>query len=42
MKCFHHNDIDGYCAAAIVARYTENYNKDDYIEYDYSFPLPLE
>ena len=42
MKCFHHNDIDGYCAAAIVARYTESYNKDNFIEYDYSFPLPLE
>ena len=42
MKCFYHNDIDGYCAAAIVARYTSDYDKNDYIEYSYSSPLPLE
>lgn len=42
MKCFHHNDIDGISSAAIVARYTNNYNPDDYIMYDYSFPIPTE
>ena len=40
MKCFHHNDIDGKAAGAIVARKTGNYNKADYIMYDYSTPIP--
>ncbi len=42
MKCFYHNDIDGKCSGAIVARYTNNYRKDDYIEYDYSTSIPVE
>lgn len=42
MKCFYHNDIDGRCAASIVARWTNNYNKKDYIEYDYNEPIPTE
>ena len=42
MKVFHHNDIDGLSSAAIVARFTENYNPDNYIMYDYSVPLPTE
>lgn len=42
MKCFHHNDIDGKAAGAIVARKTGNYNKADYIMYDYSTPIPTE
>lgn len=42
MKVFHHNDIDGLGAAAIVARFTQNYNPDNYYEYDYSKPLPTE
>ena len=42
MKCFYHNDIDGLSAAAIVARFTNNYCPDDYIEYDYSKPIPVE
>ena len=42
MKCFHHNDIDGKAAGAIVARKTGNYNKADYIMYDYSKPIPTE
>ena len=42
MKCFHHNDIDGKAAGAIVARKTGNYNKADYIIYDYSKPIPTE
>ncbi len=33
MKCFHHNDMDGYCSA-IVATETKDYNQDDY-ELDY-------
>jgi len=35
MKVFYHNDHDGYCAGAIIANYTGNYNKDDYFEVDY-------
>lgn len=42
MKCFYHNDIDGKCAGAMVARKTGNYNKDNYIMYDYSKPIPTE
>lgn len=42
MKCFYHNDIDGKCAGSIVARFTGNYNKEDYIMYDYSAPYPTE
>lgn len=40
MKCIYHNDMDGRCAGALVARYTGNYNKDDFIECSYTqFPL---
>lgn len=42
MKCFYHNDIDGKSAGAIVARFTGNYNKEDYIMYDYSKPVPTD
>lgn len=42
MKCFYHNDMDGKCAGAIVARATGNYNENDYIMYDYSKPIPTE
>ncbi|MBR4590368.1 MAG: hypothetical protein IKO36_06905 [Bacteroidaceae bacterium] len=42
MKVFHHNDIDGLSAAAVVARFTQNYNPDNYYMYDYSIPLPTE
>lgn len=41
MKCFHHNDMDGRSAGAIVALYEDNYNQDDFIEVDYMQPLPL-
>ena len=41
MKCFHHNDMDGYCSAAIVASETKDYNQDDYIEIDYVTPIPV-
>lgn len=41
MKCFHHNDMDGYCSAAIVAAETKDYNQDDYIEIDYVTPIPV-
>ena len=37
MKCFYHaSDMDGWCSAAIVAKYTNNYNKEDYIGIDYN------
>lgn len=42
MKCFYHNDIDGKCAGSIVARVTGNYDKKDYIMYDYESPIPTE
>lgn len=42
MKCFYHNDLDGRCAGSIVAQYTGNFNKEDYIEVDYVMDLPLD
>lgn len=42
MKCFHHNDLDGRCAGAVVAQYTQNYNQEDYFEVDYIKPLPID
>jgi oligoribonuclease NrnB/cAMP/cGMP phosphodiesterase (DHH superfamily) len=35
MKCFYHNDLDGRCAGSIVAKYENNYNKEDFFEVDY-------
>ena len=35
MKCFHHNDLDGRCAGAIVSLYMDNKNPSDFIEVDY-------
>jgi len=42
MKCFYHNDMDGRCAASIVAEYYENFDRENYIEVDYIQPLPLD
>lgn len=42
MKCFHHNDMDGYASAAIVAAETNDYNKEDYYEIDYVSEIPVE
>lgn len=36
MICYHHNDLDGRCAAAVVAYYFNNYDPNNYIESDYS------
>ena len=35
MKCFHHTDMDGWCAAAIVAIKENSKNMSDFIEIDY-------
>lgn len=42
MKCFHHTDIDGKCAGAMVARYTDNYDKNNYIPYNYDGDIPID
>lgn len=42
MKVFHHNDLDGRCAGAVVAWFTRERNQEDYFEVDYIKPLPLE
>lgn len=42
MKCFYHNDMDGRCAAALVAHYTGNRNTENYFEVDYRNPLPID
>ncbi len=36
MKVLHHNDLDGYTSARIIANYTNNFNKEDYFVTDYS------
>ncbi len=42
MKCFYHNDLDGRCAGSIVAKYENNYNKENFYEVDYVMNLPLD
>jgi len=42
MKCYHHDDIDGRSAAAIVAEHENNYNPKDYIEMNYDRTIPLD
>ena len=42
MKCIFHADLDGRCAGAIVAYFTNNYNPDNYIEANYNDILPVE
>lgn len=39
MRCFYHNDLDGHCSAAIVARV---FPECKMTEMDYSKPVPLE
>ncbi len=42
-KIFHHNDADGRCAAAIMARYCKNHGYDcEFIEMDYKDRIPVE
>lgn len=36
LLCYHHNDLDGRCAAAVVAHYFKDKNPDNYIESDYT------
>jgi oligoribonuclease NrnB/cAMP/cGMP phosphodiesterase (DHH superfamily) len=42
MKCFYHNDLDGRCAGSIVAKYENNYIKENFFEVDYVMNLPLD
>ena len=35
MKIFHHNDLDGRCAGALVSYYTDNREPRNFIEVDY-------
>lgn len=39
MKCFYHNDLDGRCAGSIVARFENNYNRENFYEVDYIIDL---
>lgn len=39
MICFHHNDLDGWCAAAVVAKFNPECR---FVEVDYSTRLPVE
>lgn len=44
MICFHHNDLDGHCAGAIVRKYVqENFpgTEQRYIEVDYAIPFTM-
>lgn len=46
MICFHHNDLDGRCSAAIVNKYMRNQENDGtgfhFIELDYKDIVPVE
>lgn len=42
MKVIHHNDNDGRAAAAIITQLTGNRNPNDYIEIDYTKPIPID
>lgn len=42
MKCFHHNDNDGRCAASIVSIIENNTNPNDFIELNYPEKFPLD
>lgn len=42
MKCIHHLDLDGHSAGAVVAFATQNYNPDDFFEWDYNAPIPVD
>lgn len=46
MKCFYHNDMDGHCAGAIVARAMKNQEDDgtefEYIEINYNRSFPFD
>ena len=42
MKCIAHADLDGRCAGAIVAYFTNNYNPENYIEANYNDILPVD
>ena len=39
MKCFHHNDLDGRCAAYWVYHYNPDMKKEDFIEIDYDMNI---
>lgn len=39
MKCFHHDDLDGKSAGAIVAFFENDYNKEDFFKVDYVMDL---
>lgn len=36
MHCYHHNDMDGMCAARIIAEYTKVYDQSSYTACNYS------
>ena len=42
MFCIHHNDLDGYASARLVAEYTDNFDKERYFEWDYFGNIPIE
>jgi len=44
MKCYHHNDLDGRCAAAIVDKFNKrnNLSQVEYIEVDYKDVIDVE
>lgn len=43
MICFHHNDLDGSCSAAIVHRWVSGGSGDErYVELDYKDRVPVE
>ena len=39
MKCFHHDDLDGKSAGAVVAYFEKNYDQNDFFKVDYVMDL---
>lgn len=42
MKVFHHNDMDGRCAGAVVAFNEKNYDRENFFDVNYINDLPLD
>ena len=42
MFCIHHDDLDGYAAARVVAKFEKDYNKEHFFEANYKRELPFD
>lgn len=42
MKCFHHDDIDGRSAGALIAIHEDNFDQENFFEVNYVQKLPID